>query len=445
MPLRALVLSADAKISGQLAQVLAELEVSAEVCADVEMARQKLAGLVYSALVLDCDKESEVGNLLKEARKLAAGRKLAFVALVGGPGAPATAFRLGADFVLTKPIGIQQARNTLRTLKLVLEKMPVQATPEVTQRATAAAAAAGGDSAPFRDLSASTPTVAPEKPVASVTPPAETSAERAGEPAAEPTKETKPVPEAVPPVSPVKARPVKTAAENTAAKTDSPKPLVVVRSTPTTAPTPARQPEFKLMETYTEEKEGSSLVGKLLILAVLLVGLVIVLHNNIPWQSLGPLAQVAQAVGLYKPVADAPAPAPEEPANTTPKPEAGTPESQGGDASTDTAQNGATPAGETATSNAVQVPEEEMEKLLARRVDPVIPEDQLPSGPIAPVVLQAFISKDGIVTDVKLAQGDPALVPYAMRAVRQWKYQPYLQDGQPVDVQTQVTVTFGQQ
>jgi outer membrane biosynthesis protein TonB len=443
MPLRALVLSADAKISGLLAQILAELEVSAEVCADADMARQKLAGLVYSALVLDCDKESEVGNLLKEARKLAAGRKLAFVALVGGPGAPATAFRLGADFVLTKPIGVQQARNTLRTLKLVLEKMPVQAPPEVTQRATAAAAAAaaGGDAAPFRDLSISTPPVAPEKSVASVTPPAETSAEKAEEPPEALTEETYEIAEVAPAVSPAKAGLVKTVAEKAAATKAAPtKPLVVRPAT-----TPAPQPSFKLMDTYTDQRKGSSLVGKLLILAVLLVGLVIVFRNNIPWQSLGPLAQVAQTVGLYTPVADAPAPAPEEPGSTTPKPEPGTPESQSADASGDATQNAAAPAADAAPPDALDVAEEEMEKLLAQRIEPVIPADQLPSGPVSPVVLHAWISKDGFVTDAKLLQGEPQLAPYAMRAVRQWKYRPYVQNDQPVNVQTQITVTFGQQ
>lgn len=442
MPLRALVLSADAKISGLLAQVLAELEVSAEVCADADMARQKLAGLVYAALVLDCDKESEVGNLLKEARKLAAGRKLAFVALVGGPGAPATAFRLGADFVLTKPIGVQQARNTLRTLKLVLEKMPVQATPETAQRATAAAAAAGGDSAPFRDLSISTPAAAPEKLIAPRSAPADEPARQAAEEKAQVEQFSEvPPPVALTKTKPGSATEKPAAAPPVAEKSEPSKPLVVVRSTAA----PARQPEFKLMETYTDEKNGSSLVGKLLVLAVLLLGLVIVFRSYIPWQSLGPLASVAQTVGLYKPATEAPASVPEEQASTTPKPEAGTPESQPADGSADANQNAAAPAGDAATSNVVQVPEEEMEKLLARRVDPVIPEDQLPSGPVSPVVLQAMISKDGSVTDVKLAQGEAALAPYAMRAVRQWKYQPYVQDGQPVDVQTQITVTFGQQ
>jgi protein TonB len=61
------------------------------------------------------------------------------------------------------------------------------------------------------------------------------------------------------------------------------------------------------------------------------------------------------------------------------------------------------------------------------------------------VVLQASISKDGAVTDVKLGQGETQLAPYAMRAVRQWKYRPYVQNGQPVDVETKVTVTFGPQ
>jgi protein TonB len=46
------------------------------------------------------------------------------------------------------------------------------------------------------------------------------------------------------------------------------------------------------------------------------------------------------------------------------------------------------------------------------------------------------------VEDVKLFSGHPALAQAAIDAVKQWKYKPYLLDGIPVEVETQVQVIF---
>jgi len=58
------------------------------------------------------------------------------------------------------------------------------------------------------------------------------------------------------------------------------------------------------------------------------------------------------------------------------------------------------------------------------------------------VVLQAIISKEGEIKDLTLVSGHPMLVPAAIDGVRQWRYRPYLLNGQPVEVETTVTVTF---
>jgi TonB family protein len=59
-----------------------------------------------------------------------------------------------------------------------------------------------------------------------------------------------------------------------------------------------------------------------------------------------------------------------------------------------------------------------------------------------PVQLMATISKTGDISAVKILSGDPNLAHAAVDAVKQWKYKPYLLDGTPVDMQTQVTVNF---
>jgi len=58
------------------------------------------------------------------------------------------------------------------------------------------------------------------------------------------------------------------------------------------------------------------------------------------------------------------------------------------------------------------------------------------------VVLQAVISKQGVIENLRMVAGHPMLVPAAIEAVRQWRYRPYILNNEPVEVETQVTVNF---
>ena len=58
------------------------------------------------------------------------------------------------------------------------------------------------------------------------------------------------------------------------------------------------------------------------------------------------------------------------------------------------------------------------------------------------VVLFAIIGKNGEIKNLQVISGHPLLVPAAMAAVEHWLYKPYLLNHEPVEVQTQVTVTF---
>jgi periplasmic protein TonB len=58
------------------------------------------------------------------------------------------------------------------------------------------------------------------------------------------------------------------------------------------------------------------------------------------------------------------------------------------------------------------------------------------------VVLQATISKGGIIENLRAVSGHPILIQAAMDAVRQWRYKPYLLNGEPVEVETTITVKF---
>jgi periplasmic protein TonB len=58
------------------------------------------------------------------------------------------------------------------------------------------------------------------------------------------------------------------------------------------------------------------------------------------------------------------------------------------------------------------------------------------------VVLSAVIGKDGAIQNLQVISGHPMLVPAAVQAVQKWLYRPYLLNGEPVEVVTQVLVTF---
>ena len=58
------------------------------------------------------------------------------------------------------------------------------------------------------------------------------------------------------------------------------------------------------------------------------------------------------------------------------------------------------------------------------------------------VVLHAIIDKDGKVAQLEVISGHPLLVQAALDAVRQWRYKPTLLNGDPVEVDTTITVTF---
>jgi len=58
------------------------------------------------------------------------------------------------------------------------------------------------------------------------------------------------------------------------------------------------------------------------------------------------------------------------------------------------------------------------------------------------VRFNAVIGKDGAIQNLTLVSGHPLLVPSATEAVRQWRYQPTLLNGEPVEVVTQIDVNF---
>lgn len=80
--------------------------------------------------------------------------------------------------------------------------------------------------------------------------------------------------------------------------------------------------------------------------------------------------------------------------------------------------------------------------LLIQRIEPPYPTLARAARVQGDVVLSAVIDSNGHITNLLLVSGHPMLVPAAIAAVKQWRYKPYLLNGQPVEVETTITVIF---
>jgi len=95
-----------------------------------------------------------------------------------------------------------------------------------------------------------------------------------------------------------------------------------------------------------------------------------------------------------------------------------------------------------ATPQRVRVSSGVQSGLLVRKVQPTYPPLARQARIQGTVVLQAQISKNGDIENLQLISGHPMLAPAAIEAVKQWKYKPYLLNGEPVEVETTVQVNF---
>jgi TonB family protein len=97
---------------------------------------------------------------------------------------------------------------------------------------------------------------------------------------------------------------------------------------------------------------------------------------------------------------------------------------------------------EPSAPGAVRVSGGVMAGQIISKVNPIYPPIARASGVAGIVVLHAVISETGTIQQLNAISGPPMLVAAAMDAVKQWTYQPYLLNGNPVAVETTITVNF---
>ena len=80
--------------------------------------------------------------------------------------------------------------------------------------------------------------------------------------------------------------------------------------------------------------------------------------------------------------------------------------------------------------------------VLVKKIDPKYPELAKRTGIQGAVVVRAIIDREGNVTTASVASGPQQLRGAAVDAIRQWRYQPYILSGVPVEIETTITVNF---
>jgi periplasmic protein TonB len=104
--------------------------------------------------------------------------------------------------------------------------------------------------------------------------------------------------------------------------------------------------------------------------------------------------------------------------------------------SSDSAQQAKTPA----ASAPLHVSEKDMRHFVLKRAHPVYSQLMLQMRIQGTVVLRVIVDSSGVPTKVSVVSGHPALTQAAIDAAKQWRYKPYLVNGNPVEVETENTL-----
>jgi len=134
----ALLLSPDDQAVTAITDVLQEMSVTCERPLDGVSAAQKLNSQSFDLVLVDCENLPAAKLIFDVCRRGKNGNNPVPIAIVDGRAGLPTAFRLGAELILTKPVAKDQARGTIRTAVGRVRK-PVPADENITTQAASAA------------------------------------------------------------------------------------------------------------------------------------------------------------------------------------------------------------------------------------------------------------------------------------------------------------------
>jgi CheY-like chemotaxis protein len=121
MNLKSLLVCSDDRALRVLRNVLGELEIHVEHCADHLSAAKKLAQHSFEAVIIDCKDERSFG-LLRSVRSGQQNRKSLAIAIIDARTNLQTAFKLGANFVVYRPISAEKAKSSFRAARALMKR-----------------------------------------------------------------------------------------------------------------------------------------------------------------------------------------------------------------------------------------------------------------------------------------------------------------------------------
>jgi periplasmic protein TonB len=555
----ALLLSPDDQAVSSITGVLEEMSVTCERPLDGASAAQKLNSQSFDLVLVDCENLPAAKLIFDVCRRGKNGNNPVPIAIVDGRAGLPTAFRLGAELILTKPVAKDQARSTIRAAVSRVRKdvpasesVPAPAasaafSSPVTSSVVAPSAVTPGAIMPdgrahAAAAAASSHAVAPQAASPQMTSFAEPAPSFV--PSAAPTTLSTPAVKAVmhsaveeiaAPVAPAPVAP-KVSAPAVSVSSKSTRPLVpsddpVLReledselaseleasdrqaSEPKASDLPkpapprrAAEPGAPVFSSYQQKQKPRGSLVALLVLVLAAAGFYAAWIYEPGFREIAEpqidrlltLAGIAQrrtqpsplsvpVANPVKPLAPATTSAPGSPTDSnqaasaapdsaassaaatalaapaaTPTTTAGTavapPTSQAANTTalavikaeagkaSDSKKEAAAAASSDAElpgeSSAIILSSKGAEKRLVRSTPPKYPAAARASGADGTVVLKAVVNEDGKIEGLRLVEGDAALAAAAMQAVKQWRYRPYVRNGQAQPFQTVVIVDF---
>jgi periplasmic protein TonB len=431
-----LLFSSDAEMSRLLGQALRELDFDVEYCPEIFGAVEKLTSRSYDVVVADGNEGIEAMFVLKTTRELESNRN-AFTIAVAAPDQAAAALQAGAELVISRPVVPQKAKHAMLTCKAFVDHMPAWL-PKL------------GFTVPGEKPASAPITKPAERPWPIIT-------------SSEPPVHIEPAltfeDDFIPNPAVQKAFSSAVRADNSAAPRNWGRvglriaAFVVATlslSYALSQPTRTQSVVRFLGGTYTRALDRTRAW----------------LHRHETTVQASTETPVTEEITLAPPQPPSRvehmrhirertpvsaltestelSPALAIPVTTDNSP---LPNLQIPDSLHDLPQSAQAPAVKNGVSLAtalepIDLPEEMARKLLVETVIPKYPEEALHAGMQGPVVLQAWIGRDGSVLDLKLIRGSFLLGKAAYQAVKQWRFQPYIRNGRALQAQTYITVNF---
>jgi len=492
----ALLLSPDDQAVSAITAVLEEMSVTCERPLDGPSAAKKLNSQSYDLVLVDCENLPAAKLIFDVCRRSQTGTNPVPIAIVDGRAGLPTAFRLGAELILTKPVAKDQARTTIRTAVNRVRKddspraihpfEDAPATPEQPEvPEQVALAAAAGAASPSAGIVNNTPAATSTPPIATMS----SATEEIAAPTASPKFSSAPVNELPRPTNVPPTEMFMPAAKSTPPKaSDDPILADLESDSPTPVFTSYAEPQKK--------KHGPLVALLILVLAggglyaawmyqpgfreaaQPLINRMGAMVRNLGGPSHATSAQPASAPIPAKttppatttaalPATDesATAASTSAPSMASATTDVTTPSSQVPPATSSTTAPAIAPPTSANTEpsaeprknviaalpsdaelpgekTAVILSSQGAEKRLIRHTQPVYPAEARKARIEGTVVLKTVVSEGGMVAGVRLVEGNPSLAGSAISAVKQWHYRPYVRDGKAQPFQTIVLVEF---